>query len=200
VGFKEDMESIKSDIVGEGRFLEQYVKIENFIKRHKMKLYGLFAVVVIVIGANIVSDYNQEQKRMAANEAYNTLLKDPTNESAKKSLQANAPLFYDLLALKEAVKAKDIQTLSTLSASANPLIAQFATYQLAVVKGDNASLAAIKQEGGLGDFARFMQAFNALEKGEMELGHRMLAGIGFSSPLKNGASALEHYGITAKAQ
>ena len=53
MSIKEDIESIKSDMVGDGKSLEIVIKIERQLKKHKAKIYATFAIAAIIIIANI---------------------------------------------------------------------------------------------------------------------------------------------------
>jgi hypothetical protein len=52
VSLKDDIEVIKNDIVGESRFLEEYIKIEKFIKKYKKLIISIIGILIVIGIAN----------------------------------------------------------------------------------------------------------------------------------------------------
>ena len=75
MSLKENVDYIKEEISNEEKFFESFFKVEKFYKKYK---FIIIALVVLVLGyfitTNILS-YVKEQNAIAANKAYNTLLK-----------------------------------------------------------------------------------------------------------------------------
>jgi hypothetical protein len=194
VSIKEDIESIKSDMVGDGKSLEIVLKIERFIKKHRSKIYSTIAILIVIFIANIANNVMQESRKSEANSAYLTLLKEPSNSSARTTLQDKNPALLELITLKAAATSGDTATLETLTKSKTPIIASLANYQLLVIKNDTAALESyvLNDKALLKEFAILQLAHRYYENNEAQKAQDLLAQIPFTSMLKNSANSFEH--------
>ncbi len=197
MSIKEDIESIKSDMVGDGKSLEIVIKIERQLKKHKAKIYATFAIAAIIIIANISNNYIQEERKFAANEAFLALSKDSTNTNAKMILSEKNPALLALLELQTAAKTNNIEKLKQLQNSPIEIVATLASYQITANSDDKNALEQylLNEKALMKDFARLQLAQKQYKSGELNAAHDSLSQIPFTSMLKNSSSSFEHYGL-----
>ena len=197
MGIKEDIESIKDDLVGESRFLEQYIKVEAYIKKHKIKIMVVVVAIVALLVGNYIMDSMDNARKMAANKAYLAYLQSG-NEAELNEVRENNPALYTLLSLKKAVKEQNLDALKTLSQDSNPIVAKIARYHSVILSGDVKAMEAyaLEEKAFLKDFTALQLAFKLYEAGDHKAAQEALRKIPFESQLKKSAGQLEHYGLT----
>ena len=197
MGIKEDIESIKDDLVGESRFLEQYIKVEAYIKKHKIKIAVIVVALIALLVGNYVMESMENARKMAANKAYLAYMQNG-NEAELENIKDNNPALFTLLSLKKAVKEQNLENLSTLSKNDNPIIAKIARYHHVILSGDAKAMEtyALEEKAFLKDFTALQLAFKLYEAGDHKGAQEALRKIPFESQLKKSAGQLEHYGLT----
>ena len=196
MALKDDIESIKNDLVGESRFLEQYIKIEDYFKKHKKKILTLVGAALILLIGNYVNNTMVMNQKLAANDAYLAYVKDG-DASKLDVIKADNPALYTLLTLKKAVADKDMDTLKALSTNDMGIIAKLAKYHLAILSGDTKTIAdyTLEEQAFLKDFASLQLAYELYSEGKQKEAKDALKRIAFESQLKKSANYLEHYGL-----
>ncbi len=196
MALKDDIESIKNDLVGESRFLEQYIKIEEYFKKHKKKILTVIGIVVILLLGNYISGVMAMNKKLAANEAY--LAYAQSKDAAKlEEVKANNPALYTLLSLQKAVADKDIEALKELSGNEIKIVADLAKYHVAILSNDAKTISdyTLEEKALLKDFASLQLAYKLYTEGKQKEAKEALKKIAFESQLKKSANYLEHYGL-----
>ena len=127
-----DVKEIKEEIKQEESFLLKLFQLEKFIKKYKNQLIALLVIIIVGVIGYEVNGYLQTQKLIKTNTAYNTLLKNPNNKEALKTLKEN-PKLFNLYLLQ--TSNQDIKKLK-LVAKENGIVGNIAKYQLAMLKGD----------------------------------------------------------------
>lgn len=197
MALKDDIESIKNDLVGESRFLEQYIKIEDYFKKHKKKILTVLGVVVVLLIGNYISGVMAMNKKLAANEAYLEYVQ--TNDAAKLDvIKEKNPALFTLLSLQKAVADKDVESLKQLSGNEIKIVADLAKYHVAILGGDTETIAdyTMEEKVLLKDFASLQLAYKLYSEGKQKEAKDALKKIAFESQLKKSANYLEHYGLT----
>lgn len=196
MALKDDIESIKNDLVGESRFLEQYIKIEEYFKKHKKKILTVIGVIVILLIGNYISGVMAMNKKLAANEAYLAYTKTK-DASQLEIVKENNPALYTLLSLQKAVADKDIDTLKALSKNEIRIVAKLANYHVAILTGDTDTINdyTMEEKAILKDFASLQLAYKLYSEGKQKEAKDALKKIAFESQLKKSANYLEHYGL-----
>lgn len=176
--------------------LELRIRLERWFKRNRLWLIAIAGAIVIWLAALAVWGLVENQRVAKANEALGTLMVNPTDETARKTLQAKSPELYDLFLLRQAVEASDRAVLNLLSQKSG-LTGELAAYQLAALSSDPVELARYAQREGklLKEFAQLQEALLLHKKGDHAAAKAGLSRIGVESELKPVAAALEHYGI-----
>ena len=164
MSLKENVDFIKEEISNEEKFFESFFKVEKFYKKYKIIIIVvIIAVLGYFIGSNIMS-YLKEQNAIAANKAYLTLIKNPTDKNAievletknKKLLQialyknnANTNvddvIFLNKLAqFNKAVKENDIKALNKLILDPKFVLTDYALFNKALILSNNKEYAKAK--------------------------------------------------------
>lgn len=197
MSLKDNLDEVKGELLGESRFLEQFIRLEKLVKKYRLPLLALAGLILAGLIGKGVMGWMGDRRAASANAAYLALTENPENGEAQKELESANPALYSLYKLNAAAKSGDPAALEALTQSANPLVARLASYQLASLKGDAASMAAHSMQGDalLKEFALLQEAERHFAEGEIEKGRNVLAAIPFTSPLKSTANLLEHYGV-----
>ena len=195
LSLKDNLDEVKGELLGESRFLEQFIRLEKFVKKYKTPFLGAIALAVLLALGNAGYGVWQEYKLGKANAAYLALVKNAGDKEALADLESANPALFRLYQLHQAAAEGDLATLETLSKSEDPLVARLAAYQLASQKGDAAATAeyALRGDALLKEFTLLQQAKLAYDAGENDKAKSALSAIPFTSPLKSTATVLEHY-------
>jgi hypothetical protein len=196
LSLKENMEMVKEELNSEEKFFENAVKVERVWKKYKTMIIGGLVAVVAVVAISAINDAQVESAAQDANLAYIKLLKG-ADAAAEKTLESLNPKLATALKFSQAVKAGDIEVLQTLSASDDAVISDLASYEIAAIKSDNASLQSYtsKQQAIYKDLAIVENALLLMKKDETTKAQQKLSLISQDSPVHNVAKSLMHYGV-----
>jgi hypothetical protein len=196
LSLKENMEMVKEELNSEEKFFENAVKAERVWKKYKTMIIGGLVAVVAVVAISAINDAQVESAAQDANLAYIKLLKG-ADAAAEKTLESLNPKLATALKFSQAVKAGDIEVLQTLSASDDAVISDLASYEIAAIKSDNASLQSYtsKQQAIYKDLAIVENALLLMKKDETTKAQQKLSLISQDSPVHNVAKSLMHYGV-----
>ena len=191
MSIKDDVNYVKKQLSGDEKVLESAFKIETIYKKHKYKLWGVAAAIILFFGGTAIQESMHEAQLSKANEAFLVLQKNPTDEKAFKILEANNPALLELFFYAQAAKNKDIKTLTTLSTSKNSVIADASKYTASVLNEKPVDSKLYK------DMALFGEAYLAIESGDTKLAKNKLELIDERSPLAVITNFLKHSIIKA---
>lgn len=188
---------VKEELNQEEKLFESAVKTERFVKKYKMPLISVVVTVIVVLIGNSIYQANKAQSIATSNEAYMTLLAQPDDSEAVKTLQENNPALYDAWKFQRAVQADDKAGLESLTSSKSSVIADLASYELAAINKDKTALNAyaLNQEAVLKDLAVLDEAVLLMQEGKTVEAKARLAFIDERSPLKKLSMLLQHYGV-----
>ena len=194
MSLKDNLEYIKNEIIGEGKALDFYIKVEQFIKRKKKVVLSFAIALLAATVTGITFTVMQNNRIHAANTALNEYLQNP-NEASLQTIKDNNTYLYQLLKLKE--KPQDQATLDELANSNFDLVKHLARYQkfslgLEQDKFNTYNSAFLK------DYANFSTAFYFLQKGDYKKARSYLDGISSEFGLYDQVKYLKHYGVNAK--
>jgi curved DNA-binding protein CbpA len=184
---KDNVNYVKQELNSEEKFLENSVKVERFFKKYKfLILGGLTLAIVLVIGYTLKTNMDAEAK-LAANQAFEKVLKNPKDTASLNILKENNKKLYDVAMyineskegkvssinveyLKElsqyhkALADKNITELNILSMENKFLLKEFAIFNKALLltnegkyKEANASLALIQADSKAYELARLLK-------------------------------------------
>ncbi len=197
MSLQHDINMVKEELNSEEKFFEKAVITERFIKKYKNAIIGSLVAIVVVVGANIAYDVNQQSKKDAANKALAELEVDAANASALANLKLISPNLYDVWLYSKAIVERDSVALEKLKDSKAMLIGDLVAYEMAQNSKDVAKLEsyASMQNAIYKDLAQVQSAVILLHEGKTELAHQKLSQVGENSPLSKVAKALLHYGV-----
>lgn len=194
MSLKDNISMIKEELNSEEKFFEKAVITEKFIKKYKKVMIASVAVVVLVVGANLLYDANERSKVTAANAALFKLQADANNAAALNELKGLSPNLYDVWVFSQAVAKKDLEALKGLKNSKALIVGDLAKYEVA---GNAASLEeyASKQDAIFRDLALVQSAVMLLNENKIDEAKDKLSKVSKDSSLNKMVSALMHYGI-----
>lgn len=192
VSIKDDVKYVKTELSGDEKVLESAFHLESLYKKHKYKLWGVIAVLILYFGGQAVMTAMHEAKLVKANEAFLTLQSKSDDATAMKVLEENNPALFELYSYAQAVKSQDIKTLESLSQSTNSVVADSSKYTAGVLNKKPVDSKLYKE------MALLEEAYLAIEAGNANLAKDKLELIDERSPLGVIASFLRHSTIKAK--
>lgn len=197
MSLKENMQALKEELNSEEKFFESAVRTERFVKKYQKPMIASVVVLLLALGSSIGYQSYQESRNDRANEALNTLLSNPTDQSAMKALADNSSSLYELYTLSKALREKDANTLKTLQSASSPEVSDIATYESAVLANNaNALEAYSKKQGSLyQELAIIELAVLRIQKGDSKAAHASLGLIKEDSSIYPLAQMLSHYGV-----
>ena len=197
MSLKENIDMVKEELNQEEKLFESAVKTERFVKKYKMPLISIVITVIVVLIGNSIYQANKAQSIAKSNEAYMTLLAQPDDGEAEKTLEENNPALYDAWKFQRALQADDKAGLESLTSSKSSVIADLASYELAAINKDKKALNAyaLNQQAVLKDLAVLDEAVLLMQEGKTAEAKARLALIDERSPLKKLAMLLQHYGV-----
>jgi len=157
MSLKENVDYIKEEITNEEKFFENFFKVEKFYKKYKIIIIlTVIAVLGYFIGNNILS-YVKEQNAIAANNAYNTLMKNPEDKNSIEILKdknkqlleialyknnkidiVKDTIFLDKITqFNNAIKQNDITVLNKLILDPSFVLKDYAIFNKALILTNN---------------------------------------------------------------
>jgi len=156
MSMKENIDFVKEELNSEEKFLEGFVKVERFYKKNKALVIGVAAVAIIAIGGLSIKNYMQSSNKKESNIAFNKFLQDNNDKAAlaklekintqlfevatyikakkdNKDVKINITYLKDLSEYSKAVKAQNIDKLSSLSMQNDFLLKEFAIFNKALI-------------------------------------------------------------------
>lgn len=194
LSLKENIDMVRSELSSEEKFFEKAVVTERFVKKYKMWMIGSVVAIIVLVGANIVYDAQDQERIVQANSALRTLEKDNTNEEALRKLKENSQELYNVWRYAQAIAQKDSQTLQELKKSKTLVVKDLAEYESA--KSVEALDSYAKKQGAIyKDLALIQSAVLLLQENKVEKAHQKLASVSQDSSFAQLAKILSHYGV-----
>lgn len=197
LSLKENMEALKEELNSEEKFFESAIRTERFVKRYQKPLIALIATSLLAVGGAIGYQAYASAKIESSNAALNLLLANPNDTKAEQTLKNDNPKLYDVWKLSRGIAQNDVTILDGLKNSQSFGVADIASYESALIKGDMKAMEQYtKQQGALyKDMALLESAVGAINKGDTKAAKEKIALIDENSPLYQIAQSLAHYGV-----
>ncbi len=197
LSLKENMEALKEELNSEEKFFESAIRTERFVKRYQKPLIALIAASLLAVGGAIGYQAYTSAKIESSNAALNLLLANPNDTKAEQTLKNDNPKLYDVWKLSRGIAQNDVTILDGLKNSQSFGVADIASYESALIKGDMKAMEQYtKQQGALyKDMALLESAVGAINKGDTKAAKEKIALIDENSPLYQIAQSLAHYGV-----
>ncbi len=192
MSIKDNVNYVKQELSGDEKVLESALKIETYYKKHKLTIWALIALIALFFGGKALYSGIRDMQLESANEAFLTLQKDPKNSEALDTLKSKNPALFELYSYAEAINSKDSAALTSLSSSANPMIADLSAYHSAVLANKSGNSVYYKE------MSLIEEAYVALKAGKVKEAKVKLEMIDADSPIAPVAQLLKHYTIKAQ--
>jgi hypothetical protein len=157
---KENIDFVKEELNSEEKFLEGFVKFERFYKKNKTIVIGVISIAIIVIGGLSIKSYMASTNKKESNIAFNKFLQNYNDKEAldklqkintqlfevasylkakkeNKDVEVNITYLKDLAEYSKAIKAQNIDKLSSLSMQKDFLLKEFALFNKALIFANN---------------------------------------------------------------
>jgi len=191
VSIKDDVNYVKKELSGDEKVLESAFKLETIYKKHKFKIWGVAAALVIFFGGKAIQETMHEAQLTKANEAFLTLQTKSDDAAALQILKENNPALLELFTFAQAVKKQDAKVLEVLSASKNAVIADASAYTVGVLAKKPVDSILYKE------MSFFEEAYLAINAGDAKTAKAKLELIDERSPLAVITGFLKHSIIKA---
>jgi len=123
---------IKEKLKQEEEVLVKVFQLEKFIKKYKKQLIIALGVIAFLLIGNAIYGYIQTQKLISSNNAFDTLMQNPSDKNALEKLKSNKNLYQVYL-----LQSNKISNLKKITA---PELKAIAAYKIAMLKGDKKAL------------------------------------------------------------
>jgi tetratricopeptide (TPR) repeat protein len=189
MSLKENVNYIKDEISNEEKFFESFFKVEKFYKKYKLLLIIIiFSILAYFIATNI-SAYIKNQNAIAANNAYNSLIKNPKDQNAINTLKEKNKQLLEI-ALYKNDKTTNVDDVIFLN--------KIAKFNKAINENDINTLNTLILDPSfvLKDYAIFNKALILTNKGEYKKAKDALKNISNNSQVNTLSDLLKHYLLT----
>jgi len=183
------IDDVKKELSSDEQMLASAFRLEKFYKKHKFKIFAVVGLTIAYFAGTAIMDKMEQDKKEVANTAYLTLQEKNNDATALSELENNNPKLFELYSYKEAIKSADVEKLNTLSKSTNPIVADLASYHLAIIENKSAD------SKYLSDVAKIHNASLLIQEGKVTDAQDELELIAEESPLYNISQMIKHYGI-----
>ncbi len=183
------IDDVKKELSGDEKMLASAFKAEKIYKKHKLKIFAVVGITIAYFAGTAIMENVTQTKKETANVAYLTLIKDAKNTDALNTLKTNNPALFELYSYQNAVKNTNKEMLKTLSNSKNEIIADLASYHLAVIEGKPSDSKFNT------DISKVHNAALLINEGKTEEAREELELIPEASPVYNISKMIKHYGI-----
>ena len=190
MSMKENVEYIKQEISTEESFLENFFKVEQFVKKYKKALIATASIVVLAFFGNTYFTYAKNLKILEANTILNKVLQNPNDTTAINQLQQKDTKLYNIaLYLKDNTASTSVEFLKEL-ALYNKALKEKNANQIATLSTN--------QNFILKDFALFNQALIQVQNKDYTSAKETLKLIPITSEVSKLTAILNHYLLTKK--
>jgi hypothetical protein len=183
------LDDVKKELTNDEQMLASAFRLEKFYKKHKFKIFTVVGLTIAYFAGTAIMDKIDQDKKEAANTAYLTLQEKKNDAQALSELQKNNPKLFELYNYQKAINTSDLDELKTLSNSTNTIVADLASYHLAILENKSANS---KYHS---DVAKIHNASILIQEGKITEAQDELELIGEESPVYNISKMMKHYGI-----
>jgi len=187
-----DIAEVKKTLSSDEKVLESAFKLETLYKKHKLKIWGIAAVLILFFAGNAVVNTMHEASLAQANEAFLTLQTNADDAQALALLKEKNPALFELFSYTQAVKNRDVKRLAALAQSHNSILADASKYTVATLENKPSDSKLYNE------MALLEEAYLLIKAGEPKRAKEKLELIDERSPLGMLASLLNHSTLKAK--
>lgn len=184
MALKDDLKGVKQQIGAEEQFLENIIKSEIFIRKYKIPIIALFAILLVGFIGFYANKFYQSKRIESANILYDELLKNPNDETKKEQLKNKDLNLYALFEFANLSKNNNSEKLDELAnlSNLNPVLKEIINLQNGKSSGEM-----------LGDYTLFINGYKLLKSGKLQEAKSEFEKISLDSQFKNIAQDLIRY-------
>ena len=97
LSIQDTINEAKREFSNDEQMLVSAFKLERFYKKNKILIFATIATIVLFFGGRAIIGFLNEQRLKSANEAYMSLVKDPSNQAVIATLKEKNPELYELI-------------------------------------------------------------------------------------------------------
>ena len=184
MALKEDINDIKQSLSAEEEFLENVIKSEFFIKKHKKLIISIIVILVVICGGIYTSKFVQEKSVKEANLVYLQLQNDPNNSEILEKLRSKNISLATIFEFRMAMDKNDTKTMSALSnqAGIDPLLKDIISFEAGE---ENSEL--------MGSYAIVLRGYELLKENKIKEANNEFNKIPANSKFTNIINHLRHF-------
>jgi len=184
LALKDDLEGVKQTLNAEEQFLENVIKGEFFIKKHKKTIISVIVVAVLVLASYYTTKAIKEKTTKNANEAYAALILNPADADAQAKLKKENPALFALYEFRQAMDKKDSAKLQELANSQgiDPILKEIINFE---ATGSESQL--------MSAYGTFLKGHKLLKEGKIDQANNEFAKIPADSQFNSIINNLKHY-------
>jgi len=184
--------SIKKELSGDEKLLENAFKLETLYKKYKFLLWAIVLALVLFFIGKTVMESMQNSRLEEANQAFLILQDKADDKQALTILKEKNPALFELFSYSQAAKTQDKKVLNALSGSTNVVVADVSKYTAAVIDNKPIDSKIYKE------MALLEEAYLSIKAGDINNARAKLELIDDRSPLSVTIKLLKHYLIKEK--
>lgn len=192
MSLSEDVKQFKKELSSDEKMLESAFRLEVFFKKYYRVILGVIGVVLVYFIWVAVVDYKEEKRAKRVTQIFDQIQNNGLNQELLEEIKKEGGEVYDFVALTWAIKENKTEELERLKQSSNSFIAQYAGYELGSMKQNFQ----MQKEGG--EFANLIflqEGYQLMMEKKRQEALKKLDAIELTSPLKEWALRIGHYGI-----
>jgi len=176
----------------EEKFLEGFIKFERFYKKNRSAIIGTVAVCLVLIIGISVKNYIDTTTKRKANEAFNIILKNPSDTTALNILKDTSQNLYSIALFLKSKKDGKLQEITL------PLLKELSQYSIAIQDGniDKLNSVIVKNDFVLREYSLFNKALLQTKKSDFVAAKETLKLISKDSQTAHVSNLLQHFLIT----
>lgn len=192
MSLSEEVKQFKKDLSNDEKMLESAFRIEVFLKKYYRVILGLVGVVLVYFAWIAILDYQEEKRAQRVTEIFDQIQSKGLNEDLLEKMKKEGGEAYDFVALSWAIQEGKAEELERLKQSSNSFIAQYAGYELGSIKQN---FQADKKHGEFANLIFLQEGYQLMMDKKRKEALEKLDAIELTSPLKEWALRIGHYGI-----
>ncbi len=176
---------------------EKFFFLERFYNKNKKKI--IFSVAVTVLGgfAYLVDNMLDEYRADTVNQAYYNYQQGIEPERSLAIIKEFNSKLYNLIIFSKTMKENNSSKLEEFAKSEDRIISDLAQYQLYSLKKETQKLNeySYKERAIFRDLAIISESYSLINSGDIEQAHNRLSFIEETSPVRDLANYLQHFGV-----
>lgn len=192
MSLSEETKQIKKSLSNDEKIFESAFRIEVFIKKYYRLILGIVGVVFIYLVWTTTMEYREEKRAERVTRIFDQIQTNGLNEKLLNEIKKEGGEVSDFIALAWAIQENKPEELEGLKKSSNSFVAQYASYELGSMKQD------FGKEKKYGEFANLIflqEGYKLIKDKKRQEALDKLNAIELTSPLKEWALRIGHYGI-----